>query len=188
MPPSAKKVYSLSNKKFITFDVYNEKDLTEISSQFKKNRSFNSWKDVFYESLKKQREGWKDNKRGYNELAERFPYKIVQHFFDMLLEDLIEKEVEFVFNPRANPENQLVLKMGYIVNVPRKKFMKKTSLIFPYSGMHYMLRLTYPKTWSHSHIHRRAAMYRTYRCKVWNELNKGRRYFNSMKEKIFSQL
>lgn len=189
MPPSAKKVYKIGNKKIITFDLYNEKDLTEISEEFRKNRSFNSWRDVFHESLKSQRQNWwGKNKRTYNELANRFPYKIVQTFFELLIIDLIEKETEFVFNPKAKSENQLLLKMGYIVKVPKKSFMKKTALVFPYAGTHYMLKFNYPKNWKNSQIPRRACFYRTYRKRVWDQLNRGRRYYNSMKEKIFSNL
>ena len=188
MPPSKRVTYKFANKKFITFDIYKTKDLLEINSEFAKNRSFNSWRDVFYPSMYKQIDKLRYKKRSYDKMANAYPERIISQFLDLVLTDIVEKEVEFVLNPKARKENQFVWKMGYAEKIAPSRFMKKTNFIFPYGGAHYLLRTTYPKNWRYPFIPRMACLYKPYRKKVWEQLNKGRRYYNSMKEKIFSNL
>lgn len=188
MPGSDRVTYKLRGENNITFDIYKTKDLLLLSDEFKVNRSFQSWAEVFQKSLTRHRKDIAYKKRSKEKIARVFPPIIISMFWESVCNDLIYNEAEVILKDSIKPENRFALKMGYLHNAPKVFFMKRTKLVFPFGGMHYTLRMNYPKNWNDSALPRRAGFFPKYRTKVRKEIRSGRRYFNSTKEKIFAKL
>ena len=187
MPPK-ELFYKLGKKKILKFERYNNRDLIELSGEFKLNRSFDSWAKVFQKSLDRHKKDIAYKKRSKEEIARRFPRKIVKLFWDMIVDDLITQEAEVILKDSEEPKNRFILKMGYLIRVKDYLFMKRTIFTIPFAGVHYTLRFHYPQDWRNPRIVRRACFSRRQMGRVLKELKKGRRYYNSTKEKIFSRL
>jgi len=171
--------------KHVRMQVYYKYFFLGMDKMFRKNRDFDSWEEAFLPTLKAQRDSWKYKKRSYKDAANRFPKKIINIFLNLLVDDLIYNDVEFVLNPRAREENQFTLKLGYF----KKKLVyeeKKISsrYIYKFGGLSYYLRLIYPKNWPNRNIFKRFTFYYGYRIKIWRELNLGHRYYNSAFEHL----
>ena len=163
---------------------YQTKDLIELSDEFYFNRDFDSWKEVFYNSLQGNMHHYGKKHYTYEQIAKRFPKKIIEVFLDLLCKDLIENETEFIFNPRAKEFNRYGLKMGYIKKANPKKYHKNTRFKYSFAGVQYILRVIQPIHLMRNDEMKLARFGKKYREMVIKELKKGRRYFNSYKEKI----
>lgn len=183
-----KRFYYLGGETFLKFNVYNTRDLISLCDEFKSNRSFNSWAEVFKDSLYKYRNLIAYKKRSKEDVSKRLVRRIVHLFWDSVCNDLIYDNTEVILKDSKNEKDRFSLIFGYIQNTPKKLIQKKTNLVFPYGGMHYILRTSYPSNWENSDVPRMTCFFKTYRKKIWQELRCGRRYYNSTKEKIFAKL
>lgn len=175
--------------KRIRFEVYYKECLWSMDKMFKENRDFDSWEEAFKSSLKAQRESWKYKKRSYKQVANRFPRKIINIFLNLLIDDLIYNDVEFVLNPRAYPENQYILKMGHFEKPEKIKVNKRMNkCAYRYGGMIYVLRQMIPKNWPSYGIRREFSFSYRLRLKIRKELKNGHRYYNSAKEHLLRSL
>lgn len=181
-------LYLVNETNVIRYKRYRSRHLIALSDEFKSNRSFNSWAEVFHKSLVKHRAKIAYKKRSKEQLSLRFVAKIIRTFWQVVARDLIMNDVEVVLKDSKEEKNRFTIKMGYIKKPKDKFYQKMTWLIFPFGGVCYTLRYNYPQNWRNPTVERRVAFLRTYRGKVIKELLKGRRYYNSTKEKIFAKL
>ena len=165
--------------------IYDYFDLMELSDRFKKNRKFDTWKEVFYESLKKKKTR---SKESYETGAKRTALKIVRTFIDLVFQDIIEENVEFSFNRPRIEKNKISLRMGYIINPGGRSYTKKDVTFFQFAGVFYTFRLHYPMKKGYIPVKRLARIGVDYRKNIYQMLKKGKRYYNSTEEKILSQL
>lgn len=181
-------IYLIGGQDLIKYKRYRSRHLIALSDEFKTNRSFNSWAEVFSKSLLKHRVQTAYKKRSKEELSLRFVLKIIRIFWQVVANDIINNDVEVVLKDSIEPENRFTIKMGYLKKPNDKLYRKMSWLVFPFGGVCYTLRYNYPKNWPNPGLQRRVSFLRTYRVKVIKELLKGRRYYNSTKEKIFTRL
>lgn len=162
-------------------------DLIALDETFEKNRSFNTWAEVFQKSLKGVRSNKVNQPRTYEELARRYPRKIVKIFLELLCDDLIHNNVSYVFNHRKDPEKQLILRMAAYApdDYPTTAFKVRKSY-YCHGGMKYGLKID--RTYKYYKINYRVGFYITRRQVVREQLSNGKRYYNSYKEKIYSQI
>jgi hypothetical protein len=171
--------------KYVKMKIYYKYCFLEMDDMFKSNRKFNSWEEAFKPSLKAQKETWKYKKRSYSEAANRFPKKIINIFLNLLVDDLIYNDVEFVLNPRSEEQNQFTLKLGYFnKSLPHEERYKRSKYIYKFGGLCYYLRAIYPRNWPNRQIFKRFIFYFPYRAKVWKQLKLGHRYYNSAMEHL----
>lgn len=162
-------------------------DLISLGAEFENNRSFDSWTDIFKKSLEGVRSNQVNKPRTYEELAKRYPKKIIKIFLELLCEDLIYNDVSYVLTHRLKKKNQLVLRIAaYPPDDYGGPILKNRKSYYSYGGMKYALRLDRNKAvFKKPYL---VGFYLLNREKVRAHLRAGKRYYNSYKEKIFMQL
>lgn len=162
-------------------------DLIALSPEYAKNRTFNSWAEVFHKSLVKVRSNSVNKPRTYEELAKRYPKKIIKILLELVCDDLMFNDVSYVLNHRRKTEKHIVIRMAaYAPDNEGRPGMRNRKSYYCHGGMKYGLRTD--KVIRHHKVPYRIGFYSHNRAKVRKHLNAGKRYFNSYKEKIYSQL
>ena len=169
-------------------------DLLSLGPEFRNNRSFNCWTDIFRESLEGVRSNAVNKPRTYEQLAKRYPKKIIKIFLELLCEDLIYNDVSYVLNHRHKKERRLTIRMaayypdgnGPVTMRDGPETAVNRKSYYNHGGMKYGLRIDRDKDFFKNRYS--VGFYFKNRRKVRELLMAGKRYYNSYKEKIYSQL
>lgn len=158
-----------------------------LSDDYVDNRSFNTWTDVFYKSLSKVRSNDVNKPRTYEELAKRYPKKIIKILLELLCDDLMYNDVSYVLNHRSKERKQIIIRMAaYAPDAEGTPGFKIRKSYYCHGGMKYGLRID--QDMKYHKVPYRIGFYLKRRQKIRAYLIAGKRYYNSYKEKIYSQL
>jgi hypothetical protein len=164
-------------------------DLVALTDEFKKNRKFDTYLELFDKSEKKTTwtQVYKSGQESREVFFKRKATKIAKVFFDLLTDDLIFNDVEYNFTPKAKIEKRHVLSIGYMRTVEDVNRYKKTNYAYVYGGLVYYLKYISP--YRKKRKHRRYAIFCTKRMNQMRaQINNGMRYHTFYKDRLFSQI
>ncbi len=174
---------------------YKKTDLVDLLPEFKKNRKFETYSELFkkldkkfvYTEALRAKYKYKSRARYYKSTANQ----ICDIFFDKVVDDLIKNDVEFVFNPRAKEVSQKSITIGYIKNVKDYNGYKKQKYAYVYAGTVYVLKLKWSSktTGKYKSVnYKQGRLNRERKHQMIEQIHNGKRYYNSYKDRLFTRL